>query len=429
MSKKNDGVSFLGRVVIMLRFVCQKIKGRRLIDRTVERQKNLAGYTCADAPIESRIAFRLGIAKIVCVSLLCILLIFSLVFSNGIISYENIYYMFKDIAYISSYSETRPASLNYSKPVQNQSFAIFKNGLAVVSDSEIKLFTSTGRATMTQGSNYTNPKITCSDLTALIYDQGRREFVICNSFVTLYSETLDYPISSADMSDDGRFVVVTRAQNYSSAVRIYDEMYNLEAEFFKNDLVISAKLSNDGDSLAVLSVDSENGDGLATLSVVKRKNNEIRSTVKLSGIVPYCCEFLSNDRILILYGDGAYVYDLNGNEKVCLSFQDNVIRTSYTKYGFAAVCSDASGVNYTVNVIDKNGRISFSQHISERVRDVAVSGKYVYVLLNGRALRIERSLGLVSEASFVGDGTKIIVYNDENVTVCTSGAAYYISFD
>lgn len=429
MGKKNDGVSFLGRVVIVLRCICQKIKNLRPIGRAVERQKRLAGYTYAEAPTESRIAFGFGIAKILCVALLCLLLIVSLVFGNGIISYENVYYMFKDIGYMSSYLETRPASLNYSKPVQNQSFAKFKNGLAVVSDSEIKLFTSTGRATMTQGSNYTNPKIICSDLTALIYDQGRREFAICNSFVTLYSETLDYPISSADMSDDGKFVVVTKSQNYNSAVRIYDEMYNLEAEFLKNDLVISAKLSNSGDSLVVLSLDSENGNSLATLSILKMKNKKIRATVKLNGIMPYGCEFLSDDRILLLYGNGAYVYDLNGNEKCTLNFPSDVIRYVPTQYGVAVVYADSSGVNCTVNVIDKNGKLSFSRNVSGRVRDVAVSEKYVYILLDGQALRIDRSLGLTDEVSFVGDGAKIIVYNDESVTVCTSGVAYYISYD
>ena len=71
-----------------------------------------------------------------------------------------------------------PAVMKYMQEKKGFSDDVMLNGLAVAGDGEIKLFTSTGRATMVHGSGYTNPKICASDTTVLVYDQGRRSFTV-----------------------------------------------------------------------------------------------------------------------------------------------------------------------------------------------------------------------------------------------------------
>ena len=151
-NKKNSEDSFLGRILIFISPFWKRIKEKRIFRSLFERQRKLAHYTGADSVEESRLAYGFGIARIISAFLLVVLLLLTVLFGSGAISYEKVYYMFKDISYIKSFGESVPSSLSYSRPVQNQVFASFKGGLAVASDSEIKTFTSTGRVTMSQGS-------------------------------------------------------------------------------------------------------------------------------------------------------------------------------------------------------------------------------------------------------------------------------------
>ncbi len=158
----NNDTSFLGRVFYFVKDVYGKIKAFRLFGKISDRQKRLAGYAGNAPTNDSRIAYVLGVAKVTFITLFATATVVILLFAGRIMSYENVYYMFKDIGYISSYGESRPEALNYSKPLNNQYFASFKNGLAVASDSELKFFTATGRVTLTEGLKYTNPKIVSS---------------------------------------------------------------------------------------------------------------------------------------------------------------------------------------------------------------------------------------------------------------------------
>ena len=132
--------SFLEKILRSIKAICGKIKAFRLFEEISDRQKRLAGYAGNAPTNDSRIAYGLGVAKTVFICLFVAVAVTILLFAGRIISYENVYYMFKDIGYISSYGESRPEALNYSKPLNNQYFTDFnifpsiykqpKNGLS-----------------------------------------------------------------------------------------------------------------------------------------------------------------------------------------------------------------------------------------------------------------------------------------------------------
>ena len=144
--KKNSGdTSFLGELLYAFRNGMEKIRSAQLSKKFVERQRSLSGYEDKNSPREAKVAYAFGILRAFSVVLLCVFLCLVLLFGKSIITYENVYYMFKDIGYINSFNESRPNTLNFSKPVTNQDFGTFKNGLAVAGDSEIKFFTQNKR--------------------------------------------------------------------------------------------------------------------------------------------------------------------------------------------------------------------------------------------------------------------------------------------
>ena len=431
--KKNNRrgeISFLGSLFLGFRSIKEKVKEMRLPERFIARHKRNAGYEDVNSPREAKLSFGFGLASTLSISLLCLMLVSVLIFGGGIISYENVYYMFKDIGYINSFSESRPETLNYSKPFGNQDFGTFKNGLAVVGDSEIKFFTSTGRTTLSQGSEFTNPRITCSDKYALIYDQGRNSFAVYNSFICVYSETLDYPISSAHMSADGSFCVVTKSGSYGSVVRVYDNRFRLESEYSKNDYVLSAEISSDGKYLAVMSLDTVDGDSLVRLNVLKRGATEIYSSTLLYGMMPYTASYVSSDRIAVVCNEYVAVYDLKGNLKNDYGYPGVLTYLSLTDDGFAMLFDEGSLNNDNRLVIfDQNGNVRYFEYISGNVSDMELCRNFAYLILDGEILRVDTTFGLKSRVAFTESGARIVCFENGEIMACTDALAYYITFD
>ena len=418
-------ISFLGKLFLGLKSFKAWLCGLHPIKRTVEKQRILAGASDADATVENKVSFVFLISRTVAIALLVLILVLSLIFGGRIISYENVYYMFKDIEYISSFSENAPATLSYSKPLTNQDFASFKNGLAIVGDSEFKFFTSSGRATMSVGGEYSNPKITTSKSYALVYDQGNRSFSVYNSFVCLYKETLESPISSAHMSEDGSFCIVTTSKGFGSKVRVYDNGFSLEAEYTKNDYVISAQMSQNGKYVAVASLSAENGVGKVTLDLMQRGKEDLKFSQTVTDAIPYSVAFLTKDRVALICDGGTYVFDLSGNRKTEYKFSDALTHMATGEKRIALVF----GKNTVV--LDENGMVIRSFTADCEIFDVKVYGDYVYLLCD-REVRRYNTKSVVTEydsVAFTEEDAGLVLLDDGKLLACTATVAYYISFN
>ena len=431
MKKGNDNeVSLLGRVMIFLRESIDKIRKKRIFASLLDKEKMLAVYEGPESSEESKLAYGFGIARVIAAILLVVLLVATLLFGSGAVSYEKVYYMFKDIGYIKSYGESAPSALNYSMPVQNQDFEVFKNGLAVAGDSEIKLFTSTGRMTLTQGSEFTNPRMSASSEYLLVYDQGRRGYSVYNSFICVRTEKLDFPISYADMAENGSFLLVTSSKTYASVVKIFDFSLQEISEYSKNDKVISASLSSDGRYAAVLSLSAEGGEALTTLSVVDAHSSTVKYSVSFRGSMPYSCDFLTDDRIAVILDDKALVFDRGGNQRSEYAYPTDLVRFDISKNRFALLLSEgANAGKNTVVVFNKDGTPIFTDGVDGTVRDMRLSDSAVYFLKSREVVRISTSLRTVSSAEIASGKARLIVFDDERIAVCTQTAARYISFD
>lgn len=429
--KKDKDISLMGRILLFFRNLFERIRALHPIKRVASRQKELSGYTDKSSTNEARLAYGFGMAGFYALCALCLIMCVILIFGGSIFSYEKVYYMFKDIEYVNSFNEGRSHILSYSKPLSNQNISVFKDGLAVVSDSEFKFFTSTGRATLSIGSEYSNPKITTSRSHALIYDQGNRSFSVYNSFVSLHSEKLDFPISSAHMSEEGEFCVVTKSKDYGSLIRVYSSDFDLEYEYAKNDYVISARMSSDGKYLAVASLGTEGGSGKVGVTLVNCDKREVAFSLNELGAIPYEISVLSRDRVVLICDTFARVYDIKGNVMAEYVYPHTLSKISMDNDGFALVFDgNTSGEGYIVSAFDKNGRIIRTYNVDSGVFDVKVSNNFMYVLCDREVRRynLSRLTDEYDSAEFDEEDASLVVFSNGEIMACTPSVAYYISF-
>lgn len=430
MKRENNDISVLGELIYKAKNAKAKLKNARLPQKLIERQKRLAGYRGEESPKEAKLSFGFRIARLISIVLLCTMVIGVLLFGKSIITYENVYYMFKDIGYINSFNESRPNTLNFSKPVTNQDFGTFKNGLAVAGDSEIKFFTSTGRVTLSAGSHFTDPHIVCSDSTALVFDRGKTSYSVYNSFVAVHSESLEFPIVNADMAKNGSFCIVTRSADYGSAVRVYNSSYELEMVYYKNDYIVSARLSENGKFLAVVSLDSSEGESRLSLNVLKVGEDKVYSSAKLAGVLPYDVRFLSNNRIAVIGNESTSVYDIDCDRISLIEYPGKLSYMSFFADEMAMVFQKdrENGVS-TVSCFDKNGALKHTSSFNGYITDMALGNGEIFLLCDGRIVKIPIGGMDVKELAFDGEGARLVTFANGDVMACTQGVAYYISFD
>ncbi len=419
------------RIWHILLSLFSQAKNLRPIKRIANYQRGIMTADGGENEEYTELAVRFATAKFVILALVVLLLCGALIFGRSVVSYENFYYMLRDIGSMSSFSETRAESLNYSQSGSSQSHTIFKSGLAVLGDTELKLFTLTGRSTLTEGVRFTNPEIEASDNFVLVYDRGGYSYSLYNSFEQVKSEDHEYPIAYASTSDTGRYAIVTSSGEYRSVIKIYDRDYKLMRVYNKNDHVLSAELDPDGRYLLITSLSSKDGEYHTTVTVYDIFWNYDRCSVELDDVLPYKAEFISGGRFALFCSDRVLVYGTLGFKWQEYEYgSDKLKQISVTDNGFALLLSsDELGGECRLVVFGGSGFRVRNTKIKGHFTSMAKCGQNIYLLSDEGVTRYYYPLGISKIAECDGVGGKLLVGSDRCIIVCRDSHAEYIDFE
>lgn len=404
------------------------IKNLKPIKRMISYEHAMAYSDDANNQEYAGLSYRFAVLRNLSVVSIVVLLICILFFGRNIVSYENFYYMLKDIGSMSSFAENNATSLNYSAPDSNQDFSIFKNGLAVAGDNELKLFTLTGRITLTEGVRFNNPVVESSDKFIIVYDRGGYKYSIYNSFVNLKSEQLDYPIYYVSVSTSGRFVIVTGSGEYRSSVLVYDDDYELIRICNKNDYVISADIDESGKFVVMTALVSNGGSYSTKVSVYNISTNRTRCEFTVNGTIPYEAKFISDNRFALFCRDRVIIYNTYGWKKHQYNYtESNLAQISIDGNGFAMMfeSGELDGETRLV-VFNRNGFVLKNTIKKGYYNSMEKCGNYIFLLGDGGLEKFFYPLELSTYYQCDGVGGKVLVCNRNKVIICHDTYASYI---
>ena len=213
----------------------------------------------------SRIYFVLSFFTLV---LLVLFVFFALIFNVKNITYDKFYYFIKDLDTILSSEDFSSFSVDYNYD-SNRSYEEYKGGFTTVGKSSLTVYSATGYTTGEFYHQYSSPKIKSSSKYFILYDHGGTEFSIYNSFSRLYTETLSSPIVSAEICDNGDFIVVTSDGDYKSIVYYYDNNFRCVGVYYYVDYVTAVSLSEDGKHMLVSCSDTLDGGTVSNIFYYK----------------------------------------------------------------------------------------------------------------------------------------------------------------
>lgn len=345
------------------------------------------------------------------------------------ITYDNFFYLIKDFNTAVDTESVRYETLSYDASA-DQSFALYRGGLAVVSRSNVSAFTATGRRTLNSNSAYSKPFAVTSDKYLLVYDIGDGNMAIYNSFAKVYSEKLNYPISDACFSKEGSFAVLTRSEQYESEIIVYDKNFKKLINYRKGSFAVDVALSPDGEKLGALYCDTDDGIVCTKMVLYDLKNQEKIDEQIYTGEFPLACSFLDDGGFAFITDTRVRTFDKIFREKAeSDSYFAGSVSAVWCDNEYAAVAFN-NGITSDTNevfVFDKRGELVYNDVVRSDVSQFAVRDGYFFVKNTVGVIRIRIEDG--NKESLECQDGKMLVYDGSTVLVCAEAKAVYLNFE
>lgn len=382
------------------------------------------------------VSARYKVVQRILVLLLIVFLLFSIFTNIKEITYGNLFYFVRDFGNAVDIESTNYETLSYDV-YQNQVFSLYRGGVAAVSPSNVSVFTATGRRTLKSRADFVVPYAVCSDKYVLVYDMSGNSFALYNSFSKVYTESFDYPITDAAISDSGVFAVLTRSSDYRSVINVYNKSFKLIGRYSKNTYAIDLSIDDTGEKMAVLFYDVGDGRGKMTLRVYdisnrvsdKRDPDEDRILFEreIEYVFPLSCSFSSGGTLSVITDSSILVFD----DKLDLSDQiayNGEVSAVYAGESGSAVALRSGALNDLNRIIafDSDGKLLYDETVRSSVREISVLEGYVFLKSDTGAVRINTRNG--DEERCDCQSGKMLVYDSSTAIICAESKAIYIKF-
>ena len=395
-------------------------------------------FSAPSIPYYENLASRLSFARVVLYMVLLVFVVVTAVSNHRLITYENLYYLAKDIGAASQTAKAHADSLSYPISAEGADFALYRGGLVISGSDVVTAMSASGRQTLSVNVAYADPCARASDKYCLTFGRGEKSFSVYNAFVQVHTETTEFPVYDAAVGDNGNFAIVTRSRDYKSEVILYDDNMEKLAVYHLGGYVTGIAMNEEGNRLGVVSAESQNGVWVTKVTVIRIGNRITQSHATVTGALGSTCGFVGDDRLAVIFTDRVMVVNSDATVTGEVLFDGMMPSLAAIDRGSIAVLAE-SGSDLTQSVLtvyDKNARESYSVTV-EADHPIAKAGKATALSVADHTLFLRAGDSLFR---ITGDGSNqlysttlshdtlsILPESGEDVLVCTPAYAYRLN--
>lgn len=346
---------------------------------------------------------------------------------SGNISYQNFYYLAKDIKLANDYVTSVHDTITYNVG-NSQNFAEYRSGIAVASRERLSIYSSGGRELFSANHNYGNPTLETNDKHVLLYDVGGKQFSLYNSFSKVNEGVLDYPIYGASLSKNGNFALITKSEKYNSVVSVYQTNGTQYDYNFSNGRVSSVALSKNGLKLAVLIIRADNDEMYTELRLYKIGTNDYSSAKLTFSGIPYEVRMLSGDNIVVVGANGVNAFNSSLSLVGEYLSSEQIYTYSFGNDNLAIARLNSETKKSEVIVLNKRGKVDKKLNFNDKVIDVALHNDHVFVQEINGFERVNITLGISEKIEMMGTGYTMIISDKNTLIVCDTSLAKFLNF-
>ena len=314
----------------------------------------------------------------------------------------------------------------------NCTFAVLDGDLLVCSRNAISLYSGSGTQYISQSVNMENPVVNTNGSLAVVYDAGGSSLYVLGQRTLVWSADNLESILSARLNKNGQLTVVTQAGGYRGTVTVYDAAYspvmsvNLSSAF-----VMDAALSDDGHTLAILTLGQSGGTFATTLELydMSYSSGDYKPdfTCQLGSSVVLETRHTANS--VWALGDRGLTITGHDGRTSGVSWADKHLRR-YTLRGdgFAVILLGKyrAGSQAELWVVDSKGQRR-TLNINEQVMSISAAGRYLAVLTGDRLDIYTDQLELYDTLEGTQGARTVLLMSDGSaILISADSAGFYI---
>jgi hypothetical protein len=396
-------------------------------------------FSAPSIPYYENLASRLSFARIVLYMVLLVFVVVTVISNHKLITYENLYYLAKDIGAATQTAQSQADYISYPISSASADFALYRGGVVVSGSEVVTAMSGSGRQTLSVNVAYADPCVRASDKFCLTFGRGENSFAVYNAFVQVHRETTEFPVYDATVGDNGNFAIVTRSRDYRSEVVIYDGNMEKLANYHLNGYVTGIAMNPEGDRLGVVSVESQNNLWVTKVTVIRIENRITQESATVTGSLGSTCGFITDDRFAVILSDRLMVFKTDATVTGEILFEGKTPTMAAMGRGSVAILSRAEDglTGHTLTVYDRNARPSYTvdmntEHpvtLAGEPAALTFGGDTLYLRAGDRLFRLTGNGGTVTSASVSRDTLAILPVSDDEVMICTPAYAYRLDKD
>ena len=371
-------------------------------------------------PYYEEVSEKLGVAQVILFLSLLAFVVISFLRNTGMITYRNFYYFFKDLnASVESFDFFHTDAVSYSAD-RNQSFGLYRQGIAVAGNRSVTLFSSSGKQTISEKIQYQNPVAVGTGKYLLIYDLGGYQYALYNSHTCVWSGTSARPIRGADISDSGCFAIVTDSAEYLSVVEFYNNNFGLRNRYSYQGYVTDLSIHSKGNELAVLISSAAAGRFTTELRLYEPGSDRESARKTVSENLGLTCSYTSAGKISVLTGSELIFLNSKGEILSQYDFNGKAVQSAdLNRYGAALLlAAQDTQTGDDVLICDKNGKQLCRQQTDGAYRSLSLTNGAVYLLGADSVCRIKPSNGSSERMELATAQCKIIGLDANRFYLC-----------
>ena len=305
-------------------------------------------------------------------------------------------------------------------------FSPFKDGITVLGDSSISVYSRDNIRFSVHSVNYRNPVLRVSDEYILCFDRGGKKLSVYNSFDLLFEKEFSDVIINADIDDSGRIAVITEKYGYKGQLTVFNTSFKERFLWYSADSYLVDVAFTSTNSVSVVSV-VQNMENIDTVVYsLNYSAGEERAKVVSQSTFPISVSKKNDGSVEILSETGLISFRSGG----CNTVYSYGSRVPYKfhqsdKYTVFAYDLNTPNKHFSVYVTDITGNKQF-ETIVENVKSVSAFSDTIFVLTSEKLLAFDRTGTVVSEIS-VSEGVTDIVAGKQKCILYGSEKAYIVS--
>lgn len=315
----------------------------------------------------------------------------------------------------------------------NDTFAVLDGDLLVCSANAISLYSGSGVCYVSQSVSMENPVVDTNGSLAVVYDAGGSSLYVLGQRELIWStEELD-PILAARLNENGQLTVVTQTGGYRGQVTVYDASYEpLMSVNLSSAFVMDAALSDDGATLAIVTIGQQDGSFSSTLAFYTMNTSASGDfvpdlTCPLDSSVVLDIRH-TESRLWAVSDMGLTIADHSGQTAAADWSDMHLKRYTLTGDGFTAALLGKyrAGSQAELWVVKEDGSRR-TLATNEQVLSLAAAGRYVAVLTGDRLDIYTADLELYSTLNGTQGARSVLLMEDGSaILISAESASFYV---